>query len=527
MTAILDGLAENARRRPDVAATLLPVGPHRRGAAGYRATTFRQLDQRSDALAAGLTALGVADGARAALLVPPGDDFFALSFALLKAGAVPVLVDPGIGAAKLRRCLAEAQPSAFLGSPKAHLARAVLQWAPGARRLSVGRLERVGRARLPFRAAPCPDDRTAAILFTTGSTGPPKGVEYRHPQFAAQVRALRALYDLQPGAVSLATFPPFALFGPVLGLTTVIPRMDATRPARVDPRRILEAATAFDASVMFGSPALLRTVGRHAARTGARLPGLRTVVSAGAPVPEPVLRDVVGMLGDGGRVATPYGATEALPVTSIGSEELLALPPGLPRGVCVGRPVPGVDVAVVPIHDGPMPALPDLLAAGEIGEIVVRGPVVTGTYLARPDATASAKVHWGGRLAHRMGDLGWLDDSGRLWFCGRVAHRVVTAEETLYPLPCEQVFAAHPSVARAALVGVGEPGAQRPVLCVEPEEGVRPGPPLTAELLALGAAHPHTRPIRTVRYHPGFPVDARHNAKVGYEALARWAARRP
>ncbi|MBA2575853.1 MAG: AMP-binding protein [Euzebyaceae bacterium] len=527
MTGILAGLAEAARDRPHVAATLLPVRSPlgARGAAGFRAMTFRQLDRRSDALAAGLDAVGAGGGARVALLLPPGEEFFVASFGLLKAGAVPVLIDPGIGVARLGRCLAEAEPSAFLGSPRAHLARAVLRWAPAARRLVVRRLERLGRSRRAWRAAPRRDGETAAILYTSGSTGPPKGVEYRHPHFAAQVESLRALYDLRAGDVSLATFPPFALFGPALGLTTVVPRMDPTRPAAVDPRAVLEAAALFDATVMFGSPALLDTVGRYAAATGARLPALRTVVSAGAPVPEPVIRDVVGMLADAGRVATPYGATEALPVSSIGSDELLALPPRPRRGVCVGRPAPGVDIRIAPVEDRPWTVVPDPLPDGEIGEIVVRGDVVTEAYRGRPEATALAKADWDGRRAHRMGDLGWLDDRGRLWFCGRVAHRVLTGDEILYPLPCEEVFAVHPAVARAALVGVGPRRAQRPVLCVELQDGARPGPALTGELLALGGAHPHTRPIQTVLYHPRFPVDIRHNAKVGYEALAGWAAR--
>jgi acyl-CoA synthetase (AMP-forming)/AMP-acid ligase II len=280
---------------------------------------------------------------------------------------------------------------------------------------------------------------------------------------------------------------------------------------------------------MFGSPALLRTVGRHAVASGARLPGLRTVVSAGAPVPEPVIRDVLCLLGDGGRVVTPYGATEALPVTSISSEELLGLPlpPPWRRGVCVGRPVPRVEVAIAPICEGPLAKLPRPLPAGQIGEIVVRGPVVTESYYGRAEATALSKLDWDGRPAHRMGDLGWLDDQGRLWFCGRVAHRIQSAAGTLYPLPCEQVVAGHPAVARAALVGVGQRGVQRPVLCVEPVPGVRPDAALDDELRALLAAHPHSHAIRDIRYHPRFPVDARHNSKVGYEALARWAARRP
>jgi acyl-CoA synthetase (AMP-forming)/AMP-acid ligase II len=184
-------------------------------------------------------------------------------------------------------------------------------------------------------------------------------------------------------------------------------------------------------------------------------------------------------------------------------------------------------VVVIPVTDGPLPLLPDPVPDGTIGEIVVRGPVVTGGYLARPDAVTLAKTDWDGRLAHRMGDLGWFDADGRLWFCGRVAHRVVTAEGTLFPLPCEEVFAVHPRVARAALVGIGPPGRQQPVLCVEVEPGTPPDDRLTEELLALGARNHDTRGIRTIRYHPGFPVDARHNAKVGYEELARWVEEHP
>lgn len=531
---LLDGLAEAARDHPHVAAVLLPSGP-RRGAAGFRALTFGQLARRSDALAAGLAAQGASEGARVGMLLPPGEAFFVAAFALLKAGAVPVLVDPGIGVGKLARALAEADPAWFLGAAKAHAARALLRWVPRARALTVRRAEAAGRRLGPYTPTPRPPGETAAILYTSGSTGPPKGVAYRLPHFAAQVRALRSLYDLRLGGVSLATFPPFALFGPALGLTTVVPRMDPGRPARVDPLDVLAAARGFDATVMFGSPALLRTVGRHAAAHGSRAPSLRTVVSAGAPVAEEVIRDVLGMLGPGGRVVTPYGATEALPITSIGSEELLALEPRPRRGVCVGRPGPEAEVTIVAMDDtssggadatdpAALPALGAPLPDGEIGEIVVRGPMVTERYVARPEATALAKRDWGGRTAHRTGDLGWVDHDGRLWFCGRVAHLLHTADGPVPPLPSEEVFAAHPSVARVALVGLGDRGVQRPVLCVELEPDATWTPALAAELRATGAAHPHTAGIGVLLHHPGLPVDIRHNAKVDYDALRRWAA---
>jgi acyl-CoA synthetase (AMP-forming)/AMP-acid ligase II len=241
------------------------------------------------------------------------------------------------------------------------------------------------------------------------------------------------------------------------------------------------------------------------------------------------------MLADGVQVHTPYGATESLPVTSIGSKEILgetAVRTGEGAGVCVGRPVEGMRAYVIRITDEPIEVWSDqlLVPPGEVGEIVVRGPVVTQGYHNRPEADRLAKIHdlASGQLLHRMGDVGYLDERGRIWFCGRKSQRVVTPGRTYFTIPCEGVFNVHPAVHRTALVGVPTPGGVRPVLCVErlPEGRKRPEEELRRELLALGARHEHTRDITTVLFHDAFPVDVRHNAKIFREKLALWAARR-
>jgi acyl-CoA synthetase (AMP-forming)/AMP-acid ligase II len=538
-------LPEMARLQPETPAIFIPQGHDTRQQTSYAKYTFAELDRESDRMAAALAATGVKRGVRTVLMVPPGFEFFALTFALFKIGAVPVLVDPGMGVKNLKTCLAEAQPEAFIGIPKAHLARVFLGWGkPTVKNLlTVGKkffwggstLDKI-LSRIPkdqqYQTAQTSDDETAAILFTSGSTGVPKGAVYSHGNFSAQVEMLRQVYDIRPGEVDLPTFPLFALFAPALGMTSVVPEMDFTRPADVDPVKIIAAIEKFQITTMFGSPALINRVGRYGEANNIQLPSLKRAISAGAPVPAAVLKRFASMLSDGAQVFTPYGATEALPVCSIGSEEILnetrhATDQG--KGVCVGRPVPNIQLEIIAITDKPISVWDDglKLGIGEIGEIVVKGPQVTQSYFNREESTALGKIadQETRGFFHRMGDLGYLDDQGRVWFCGRKAHRVVTTEATYFTIPCEAIFNTHPDVFRTALVGVGELGNQRPVLCIELEKGTDTSSleKIHQELIVTGGGHEVTRQIKTFLFHPEFPVDIRHNAKIFREKLAIWA----
>ena len=248
-----------------------------------------------------------------------------------------------------------------------------------------------------------------------------------------------------------------------------------------------------------------------------------------------MLAEFARLLEPPAEIFTPYGATEALPVASIGSNEILSETrrrTDLGAGVCVGRPVPGLDVRVIEIRDQAIPLWsPSLeLPVGTIGEIIVSGPVVTREYFRRPDATALAKIADPERESfyHRMGDLGYFDDRGRLWFCGRKSHRVTLADTTLFTVCCEGVFNTHPEAARTALVGVSRPRGTIPVLCVEPVRrlSATEAERVRRELLELGSAQAQTQPIRDILFHPSFPVDIRHNSKIFREKLAVWAARK-
>ncbi len=512
----------------------------------YAQLTFTELEALSNRYANGLSGYGFEPGMRVLLMVRPGFDFVALVFALFKLGTVPVMIDPGMGARRLLECIRQVELQAFVGIPLAHLMRVL---KPGSFR-SVKKVVTVGRRWLwggptlrqlaakasevfePVAMRACD---TAAILFTSGSTGPAKGVVYEHGMFDAQVRLIQSRYGIEPGEVDLPAFPLFALFSTAMGMTSVIPDMDPSRPAQVNPAHIVEAIHNHNVTSTFGSPAIWKRVAEHCVSRGIKLPSLRRILVAGAPVPGHVIEQLHKALSGDADVHTPYGATESLPVASISGRELfdgLADKTRAGKGFCVGRAIDGVAVRVIGISDKPIARWSDDLdvAEGSIGEFVVAGDVVTKAYFGLPEATAGSKIADGDRTWHRIGDVGYRDAEGRLWFCGRKAHRVVTSAGTMYSVCCEAIFSEHPDVYRSALVGVGPKGDQTPVMVVEPFSGKFPKGERTAamtdELLSLGAGCPETKPIRQILFHESFPVDVRHNAKINREQLADWAGGR-
>ncbi|MEE4254077.1 MAG: fatty acid CoA ligase family protein [Desulfuromusa sp.] len=538
-------LPDMAAKQPSTAAVHFPYKCNKNNQPLYQSLTYAELEQRSNRIAAGLESIGIGRGVRTVLMVKPSLDFFALTFALFKVGAVPILIDPGMGIKNLKVCLQEAEPEAFIGIAKAHIARLLFGWGKETLKiiLTVGPRFLWGGTTLdkliasvpsntPYETVHTTVDETAAILFTSGSTGIPKGAVYSHGNFIAQVDALRDIYKIEPGEVDLPTFPLFALFAPALGMTSVIPEMDFTRPGSVNPENIINAIKRFNVTTMFGSPALIHRVGLYGEKQFIHLPTLKRAISAGAPVPATVLARFVQMLTPGVQVYTPYGATESLPVCSIGSDEILQETRFLTdhgKGVCIGLPVPSIQLEIIKISDNEISLWQDDLKVptGEIGEIVVKGPQVTCRYYNRSESTRLAKIPVadGNEFFHRMGDLGYRDELGRIWFCGRKAHRVVTSKETLFTIPCEAIFNTHSQVFRAALVGVGASINRKPVICVELEKDANnvDHKHLIDELIHIAQEHEITKSIHQFLIHPDFPVDIRHNAKIFREKLAVWA----
>lgn len=540
-------LTRIAKMLPGGIAIAEPSGPPKKSGQDrdYALTTFKTLDQRSTRIARGLTAWGVEPGMRLVSLVPFGAQFIELVFALMKAGVSVVLIDPGMDRKHLVNCLQEINPDGFVGIPKAQAIRTLLRHRfPAARwNVTVGRryfwggktlsqILNMGQSDVTSLPNVHGDDE-AAVIFTTGSTGPPKGVPYTHGTFHAQIDRIASRYNIQRGSRDLACFPLFGLFDAVMGVTAIIPDMDPTRPADVDPTKLIAAARQWEVDQAFGSPALWKTVTRWCEQNavGRPFPTLRRVLSAGAPVPASTLASLRRFVHVDADIETPYGATEALPIASIESREVIAETgpaANKGKGVCVGTRFDGVHWKVIEISDDEIRYLSDIseLARGKIGELLVSGPMVTRRYVTRTDQNRLHKVNDGDTVWHRMGDVGYLDAQDRFWFCGRKAHRVVSRDRTFFTVPCEAIFNLHGDVEKCALVGRGPVSQQTPVIVVQPVDLsiARDLPRRDALIRRLGelaAGNPLTHRIDdfVIRDAP-LPVDIRHNSKIFREQLA-------
>ena len=543
-------LSLTAERMPDAIAVAcpakkqpkqIPLGSKFR----YDTITFAQLEAKSNQIARGIVEMGLAKGSRVALMVPPGIDFVVNVFGLFKAGVVIILIDPGMGKKNMIQCLSESKPLGMVGIRLAQVARTIYRnkFPKCKKNVSVGgffpRCTSQSRFyQLPTDFSPLEMSREdeAAIIFTTGSTGPPKGVLYRHRNFLQQCEQIRDYFQIPPGTTDVSGFPLFALFNTAMGTTTVFPEMDPTRPADVYPPNIIDAVNQFSADQSFGSPALWNTVSNYCQANSVQLPTIKRILSAGAPVPASVLQRIKQVIALDGDAYTPYGATESLPVACNSASVVLgetAEKTNNGGGTCVGNRFSGIQWRVIEISDEPIQTIEQAneVAHGSVGELIVQGPVVTDQYVTRTDANAFHKIADGDKFWHRMGDVGYLDDQDRFWFCGRKSHRLRTAAGAMYTIPCEAIFNTHERIYRSALVGIGDAGAQKPVLIAEPlpehwPQSDSQRDELIDQLRALAKNHWQTDGIEHFLLNPSLPVDIRHNSKIFREQLRGWAAER-
>ncbi len=497
--------------------------------------SFAELERRVADTAAGLSQFGLRAGDRVAMLVPPGLDLTVAVYACWRVGAVIVVADAGLGVRGMAHALRSAQPRFVIGIAKGLLAMAALG-VPG-RRIGVGGpsapariggwdadlagLAADGRGRkLPPRP---PADTEAAVLFTSGATGPAKGVVYRQSQLREQIAKVAGIMRVGPNDRLVAAFAPFALYGPAMGIGAVVPDMDVTAPATLTAVALADAVTALDATVVFASPAALRnvvaTAGSLTTDQQASLRGVHTVLSAGAPVPAALLREVQQILPNA-ELHTPYGMTEVLPVTDISLAQIQAA--GRGNGVCVGPALPGVTIRLSPMDqlgraDGPL--TDEVEVTGEICIAAAHRKERYDKLWATEQASSRNPGY------HRSGDVGHLDDQGRLWVEGRLVDVIVTADGPVTPVGVEQRIEELAEVSAAAAVGIGPTGTQQVVAVVVPTAGTASRQRLASSQLTAAVRAASPVPVAAVLVVDALPVDIRHASKVDRARLGRWAAR--
>jgi len=503
-----------------------------------RRVSWTMLATRTREIAAGLVDMGVRPGDRVAMLVPPSADLIASVYAAWRIGAVVVVADSGLGVRGMRRALRSAEATHVIGIP-AGLGLARTLDLPGVRVLvgrtgpatrvlgadaSLSEVARRGRAFLAMTDLPPvpPADADALVAFTSGATGPSKGVVYTQARLAHLRDALRAAYAIGVDDALVAAFAPWSVLGPALGIPSAIPDMDLTDASTLSARALADASAAVGGTLAWASPTALRAIvdsGDALDETQrAALDRLRFLLVAGAPVPVELLSRASSILPSA-TLATPYGMTEALPLTEVTLDELRA---ARGRGVLVGRPLDGVDIAIAPLDAAGVPASDIGQVADVTGEIVVRCAWMRDRYDRRwaTQHRADSPRGW-----HRTGDVGHIDALGRLWVEGRLAHVFTTTEGPVTPVAGELAAQRAVGVPLAALVGVGPPGVQVPVIAL-----LMPGP-----ALGLADVDVTARVREAVRAETGLevaavltmrslPVDVRHRSKVDRTRIAREAA---
>ncbi len=543
---VTDYLEKQVELQPFKRAVTVTCGRDKNGRYRYSHLTFAQLLDLTNHYAYALTTYGITVGDRVLVGIKPGFELMAVTFALYKMGAVPVFIDPGMGKEGLLKCIEQAKAKAMVAEFKAHLISmiykkyfATVKIFVNVGKFSGGKIKSLKKFRGNFghfETVKTESDHIAAILFTSGSTGTAKGVIYTHSTFAHQIKIIRNCYKVTTNDVDMSIFPLFALFAVSMGMPTVIPDMDFSRPLKAKPWRICQIIHDQGVTFSFGSPAFWDKMADFCMEKKVEFPSLRALLMAGCSVSgELHQRFLDHLLPSGADVFVPYGATEALPMTSFSGSEVLSMTKEKSdngAGTCVGYLTSDkLAMKIIQINDEPIENFEESLElpAGQIGEIIVRGVVVTKEYFDNDAANAKAKIKQGRYVWHRMGDLGYLDEEGLLWFCGRKVDRVKLKNIELYTDQCENIFNNHPAVKRSALVSWKNfSGEMEAVIIIQPidlqilKNSQKMGE-LSEELLKLGRGFEVTESISRVLFKETFPVDVRHNAKIKREMLALWA----
>lgn len=500
----------------------------------YQSYTFKQLDERINQFCHRLLDLGVKPRDKVLFFVKPNLDFCAITFALFRLGAVTVFIDPGMKKKYFFKCIQELKPDVIIGIPPVHILRRLFFWIFKGIRLAIttsnltlftpSLYKKLDQYPKDFKPYIPQENDLAAILFTSGGTGKPKGVEYSHDIFINQTKMLQTEFNLTHEDIDIPGFPLFSFFTLAMGMNSVIPDMNFAKPALCDPKLLYRNIQDAKATFVAGSPAIWERLAEYCFHNNLTLPSVKSMVMFGAPVSNRIHEYFAKILPNGTSF-TPYGATECLPVSNISGEFILkhtAHSSAEGAGVCIGKPFAGVKVVVIEQTDKVIEKLQDaqILGVNQIGEIVVNSPNVTKGYYRMPQATALAKIYGDeSQIWHRMGDVGYYDNDGQIWFCGRKKHVVNYNNQKFYPIPVEGIINKEKGVKRSALVLNKK--LNEPAIVLELNEKTQFSEAFKLNLNSKIQSNPKTNFIKHIYVAKNFPVDTRHNIKIDREQLSR------
>ncbi|MBS2098273.1 AMP-binding protein [Carboxylicivirga linearis] len=503
---------------------------------GRKSITYHDFVKRIDAYAVNFQNIGVKQHSKVLVLIKPGADLFAIVYALLRLAAVPVFIDTGMGISNMLQSLRSIKLDYFIGIPISHLIRLInpqlfkgcqsIVLSKGKFHLGIPRRKNTDlNSSLPIIKSKPTD--LASIVFTSGSTGPPKAVCYTNKMLEAQVNILISHFKYNSRDIDCCTFALVGLLEMSIGLTLSFTKMDMTRPGSLKSQNLIKTINENKCTHLFCSPLIIKKLVDFAEIKQFELPSLKRVITAGAFVEPVLIEKFCKRLSNDCSVHAVYGATEALPLTEIDDQKMIELIDEVNalKGVCVGKVLQGVEVQIIAISDEKFNSWHnvDLKGINEIGEIVVRGEVVSQQYLSADEYLTSKvwdeekKLYW-----HRMGDVGLVDENGYLWMFGRKSHIVYDQNAMLFPIPIERVFNRHPVVNRTALIQArSKEGNNMPLLCVEcrKELSAKQFEFFKEELKKI-AKHSKLK-VRCFEQVKYMPMDARHQAKIQREKLAR------
>jgi len=498
----------------------------------YPSYSFDFLNNRINKLCNKLIELGVKPGHRVLFFVKPNLDFCAITFALFRLGAIPVFIDPGMKRKYFVKCIVEVKPDVLIGIPKVHYMRHFYKENFNNIKIFIttGKLSniysksiymRLGKYSDMFKTYQPGKDDLAAILYTSGGTGAPKGVEYSHNIFSAQTDMLQKEFNLTKDDLDIPGFPLFSFFTLGMGMTSCIPDMDPSKPSECDPAKLYKNITDTKATYIAGSPAIWERLVDYCMKENLKLNSVKYVVMFGAPVSVSIHQKFSTILPNGSTY-TPYGATECLPIANISGKAILS---GLHEsilaghGTCVGKILTDVKIKIIKQEPNQIDNIQQTteLAIGQIGEIIVHSKNMTRAYFENPQDTSLSKIKDGNILWHRMGDVGFIDEVGMLWFCGRAKHVVDLNGKKYYPSQVESIYNQHPKIKRSALI---EGVDKKPAIVIERfDQKDVIEPMFLMDLKNLSQTNIHTKDIHEFHAMAIFPVDTRHNIKIDRTSL--------